>query len=215
MPPEPALPLSAEAPSQRGPKASFGELNSAKGHSPWAANHSLAVTPRRISTLLGVSSARNPLPTGSPSLGSRIGRAKVFCAQAPSMPPEPARPLSAEAPSQRRRMTSFWDLHSAKGNSPPAAIHSLTVPWRRKSTQAVCAPGPPLSLGQSGAGPPLAPWALLLYWGSLAPKSHSPRILLRGECRIGCAKGFCAQVPAMPLSQLGRSAPRPRRSDGT
>ena len=59
-------------------------------------------------------------------------------------------------------------------------------------------PGPPLSIGQSGAGPPLAPWALLLYWGSLAPKSHSPRILLRGECRIGCAKGFCAQAPAMP-----------------
>ena len=164
--------------------------------------------------MLGVSSARNPLPTGSPSLGSRIGRAKVFCAQALSMPPETAQPLSAEAPSQRRPMTSFWELHSAKGNSPRAANHSLTVPWRRKSTQAVCAPGPPLSIGQSGAGPPLAPWALLLYWGSLAPKSHSPRVLLRGECRIGCAKGFCAQVPAMPLSQLGRSAPRSRRTDG-
>ena len=164
--------------------------------------------------LLGVSSARNPLPTGSPSLGSRIGRAKVLCAQAPSMPPEPARPLSAEAPSQRRRMTSFWALHSAKGNSPPAAIHSLTVPWRRKSTQAVCAPGHPLSIGQSGAGPPLAPWALLLYWGSLAPKSHSPRILLRGECRIGCAKGFCAQAPAITLRQLGRSVLRTRGSYG-
>ena len=148
--------------------------------------------------MLGVSSARNPLPTGSPSLGSRIGRAKVFCAQAPSMPPEPAWPLSAEAPSQRRPMTSFWELHSAKGNSPLAANHSLTVPWRRKSTQAVCAPGPPLSIGQSGAGPPLAPWALLLCWGSPAPKSHSPRVLLRGECRIGCAKGFCAQAPAIP-----------------
>ena len=164
--------------------------------------------------LLGVSSARNPLPTGSPSLGCRIGCAKVFCAQAPSMPPEPAWPLSAEAPSQRRPMTSFWELHSAKGNSPRAANHSLTVPWRRKSTQAVCAPGPPLSIGQSGAGPPLAPWALLLYWGSLAPKSHSPRVLLRGECRIGCAKGFCAQVPAMPpepARPLIAEAPSQRR----
>ena len=47
--------------------------------------------------LLGISGARNPLPTGSPSWGSRIGRAKAFCAQARSMLPEPARPLSAEA----------------------------------------------------------------------------------------------------------------------
>ena len=67
--------------------------------------------------LLGVSGARNPLPTGSPWRGSRIGRAKGFCAHAPAMPPEPARPLSAEAPSHRRPKTSFWQLHSAKGNS--------------------------------------------------------------------------------------------------
>ena len=164
--------------------------------------------------MLGVSSARNPLPTGSPSLGSRIGRAKVFCAQAPSMPPEPARPLSAEAPSQRRPMTSFWDLHSAKGNSPPAAIHSLTVPWRRKSTQAVCAPGPPLSIGQSGAGPPLAPWALLLYWGSPAHKSHSPQVLLRGEAGLGARRSSAPSPQPCLLCQLGRSAPRPRRTDG-
>ena len=175
----------------------------------WAAPGSLGPA-----ALLGVSSARNPLPTGSPSLGSRIGCVKAFCAQAPSMPPEPVQPLTAEAPSQRQPMTSFWELHSAKGNSPRAANHSLTVPWRRKSTQAVCAPGPPLSIGQSGAGPPLAPWALLLYWGSLAPKSHSPRVLLRGECRIGCAKGFCAQVPAMPpepAQPLSAEAPSQQR----
>ena len=61
----------------------------------WAAPGSLG-----SAALLGVSGARNPLPSGSPSWGSRIGRSTAFCAQSPAMPPEPARPLSAEAPSQ-------------------------------------------------------------------------------------------------------------------
>ena len=99
--------------------------------------------------LLGVSGARNPLPTGSPSWGSGIGRAKAFCAQAPAVPPEPARPLSAEAPSHRRPKTSFWQLHSVKGNSPRAANHSPNAPRIEKATQAVFAPGPPLSIGRS------------------------------------------------------------------
>ena len=57
--------------------------------------------------LLGICGGANPLPTGSPSWGSRIGRAKKFCAQAPAMPPEPARLLSAEVPSHRRPQTIF------------------------------------------------------------------------------------------------------------
>ena len=103
----------------------------------WAAPGSLGPA-----ALLGVSSARNPLPTGSPSLGSRIGRVKAFCAQAPSMPPEPVQPLTAEAPSQRRPKTSFWELHSAKGNSPRAANHTPNSPWLRKAVQAVFPPRP-------------------------------------------------------------------------
>ena len=177
MPPEPAWLLSAEAPSQRRPMTSFWELHSAKGNSPRAANHTpnahwlrkavqvFFLTRRRPprsallpyaalvrsgpAALLGLSSARNPIPTGSSSWGGRIGCAKGFCTQPPAMPPEPARPLSAEAPSQRRPKTSFWELHFAKGNSPWAAHHSLNLPRRRKSTQAVFAPGPPLSIGRS------------------------------------------------------------------
>ena len=110
----------------------------------WAAPGSLGPA-----ALLGVSSARNPLPTGSPSLGSRIGRVKAFCAQAPSMPPEPARPLSAEAPSHRRHITSSRELHSAKGNTPRAAKHSPNSPPLRKATLSVFAPGTPLSIGRS------------------------------------------------------------------
>ena len=134
----------------------------------WAAPCSLGPA-----ALLGVSGAQNPLPSGSPSWGSRIGRSTAFCAQSPAMPPEPARPLSAEAPSQRRPKTSFWELHPAKGNSPRAANHSPNAPPLRKAAQAVFAPGPALCIGRCGAGLPLAPWALLLCWGSPAPETHS------------------------------------------
>ena len=84
--------------------------------------------------LLGVSGGANPLPTGSPSWGSRIGRAKAFWAQAPAMPPEPAWPLSAEALSHRWPKTSFWPLHSAKGKSLRAPINSPNEPRLRKAT---------------------------------------------------------------------------------
>ena len=59
----------------------------------WAAPGSLGPA-----ALLGVSGARNPLPTGSPSWASRTGRTKAFCALVPAMPPEPARPLSVRPP---------------------------------------------------------------------------------------------------------------------
>ena len=110
----------------------------------WAAHGSLGTA-----ALLGVSGARNPLPRGSPCWGSMIGRAKAFCPQAPAMPPEPARPLSAEVPSQRRPKTSFLELHPAKGNSHRAANHSPNAPPLRKAPLSVFDTGPPLSIGRS------------------------------------------------------------------
>ena len=110
----------------------------------WAAPGSLGPA-----ALLGVSGARNPLPTGSPSWASRTGRTKAFCALGPAMPPEPARPLSAEVPSQRRPKTSFLELHPAKGNSPRAANHSPNAPPLRKAPLSVFDTGPPLSIGRS------------------------------------------------------------------
>ena len=124
--------------------------------------------------LLGVSSARNPLPTGSPSLGSRIGHVKAFCAQAPSMPPEPVQSLTAEAPSQRRPKTSFWELHSAKGNSPWAAHHGLNLPRLRKSTQAVFAPAFGSPLGKAGLGCPWIPGPCCFAGGFWHP-NHTPQ----------------------------------------
>ena len=142
----------------------------------WAAPGSLGPA-----ALLGVSSARNLVPMSSLSWGGRIGRAKKFCAQSPAMPPVPARPLSAEAPSHRRPKTSFWQLHCAKGKSPRAANNSPNAPQLRKARQAVFAPGPLLSRGQSRAGLPLAPWALLLCWGSPVPETHSDGFSLAGK----------------------------------
>ena len=94
-----------------------------------------------------------------------------------------------------------------------AANHSPYSPWLRKAAQALFAPGPALSIRQSGAGLPLAPWALLICWGSPAPESHSPRVLLRGEAGLGARRPSAPRPQPCPLSQLGRSAPRPRRSD--
>ena len=241
MPPEPVQPLTAEAPSQRQPMTSFWELHSAKGNSSSSKPHPLLALAHESSAscfrprpcalhrakrgraapgslgpaaLLVVSSARNPIPTGSPSWGSRIGRSKAFFALPPAMPPEPAGPLSAEAPSQRGPKASFGELNSAKGHSPWAANHSLAVTPRRISTQALFTPGPPLSIGQSGAGLPLAPWALLLCWGSLAPETHSPRVLLRGQAGLGARRPSAPWAQPCPLNQLGRSALRsPRNGD--
>ena len=154
--------------------------------------------------LLGVSGARNTLPTGSPWWGSRIGHAIAFYAQAAAMPPEPARAHSAEAPSHRRPKTSFWQLHSAKGKSLPAAINSPNAPRLRKAKQAVFAPRPQLSRGHSGAGLPLPPWALVLCWGSPMPETHSPRILLGGKVELGVRRPSRPRPQPCSLSQLGR-----------
>ena len=130
------------------------------------------------------------------------------------MPPEPARPHSAEVLSQRRPKTSFLELHPAKGNSHRAANHSPNAPPLRKAAQAFFALGPALSIGRCGAGLPLAPWALLLCSGSPAPETHSPGVLLGGEAGLGGRRPSAPRPQPCPLSQLGRSAPRPRRTDG-
>ena len=124
--------------------------------------------------LLGITDAQNLLPKDSPWRGSRIGRAKPFCAQAAAMPPEPARPLSAEVPSHRRPKTSFWPLHSAKGKSPPAANNSPNAPQLRKAMLAVFTPRPPLSGGQSWAGCPWFPGSCC-FAGSLRPPKPTPQ----------------------------------------
>ena len=129
------------------------------------------------------------------------------------MPPEPARPLSAEDPWQLRPKTSFWELHSAKGNSPRAANHTPNAPWLRKAVQAVFPPGPALSIGRCRAGLPMDPWDLLLCWGFRAPESHCPRVLLRGDAGLGAQRPSAPRPQPCTLSQLGRSAPRPLRSD--
>ena len=68
--------------------------------------------------------------------------------------------------------------------------------------------------GQRGAGLLWAPWAVLLCWGSPAPETHSQSVLLRAEAGLGAPLPSAPRPLPYPLSQLGRSAPRPRRTDG-
>ena len=147
--------------------------------------------------LLGVSSARNLVPMSSPSWGGRIGRAKKFCAQSPAMPPVPARPLSAEAPSHRRPQTSFWQLHSAKGNSRRAANHSPNAPRIEKATQAVFAPVPLLSIGRTGAALPRLPGPCCFAGGLRCPKPTPHGFSFVGK-QDWAPEAFYAQAPAMP-----------------
>ena len=124
----------------------------------WAAPGSLGPA-----ALLGVSGTRITLHTGSPSWASRIGRAKSFFAQTPAMPPEPARPLSAEAPSQRQPKMSFWERHSAKGNSSSSKPHPLLA-LAHESSASSFRPRPcPLHRAKQGRAAPgsLGPDALL------------------------------------------------------
>ena len=81
--------------------------------------------------------------------------------------------------------------------------------------QAVFAPSPPLDFGQSGAGLPLAPWALLLGWGSPEPETNAQRVLLRGEAGLGVRKPFVQIHQQCPPSPAGLSAPKPRLPNGT
>ena len=232
MPPEPPRPLSAKAPSHRRPKTSFWQLHCTKGKSPGAANNSpnapRSGKQRKPFSPPGLRSTRaqrggaapgsldptacwgSPVPEthsrrvllgGEAGLGARRPSAPR---PQPAMPPEPARPLSAEAPSHRRPKTSFWRLHCAKGKSSHAANNSPNSPRLRKATQAVFAPGPPLSkgtagrvcpwlpgpyclLGVSGArnplptGLPLAPWTLLLAGGLRCPKPTPDGFSLAGK----------------------------------
>ena len=86
---------------------------------------------------------------------------------------------------------------SSRNNTSP------TAPLLRKATQAVFALSPPLAVGQSGAGLPLAPWALLLCWGSPEPESHSQCGLLRGEAGLGVRWPSSRRPHQCPTSQAG------------
>ena len=240
LPLEPARLLRAEASSHRWPEKIFWQLHSAKGNSPRAANHSpnapriekatqavfapgppLSVErtgaglPRLPGPCCFAGCLRCPKPTphGFSFVGKQDWAREGLLRPAPAMPLEPARPLSAEAPLHRRPKTSFWELHSAKGNTPPAANHSPNAPRIQRATQAVFAPSPTLSIAQRRAGLPLATRALLLYWVSSATKTFSPRVLLRGEAGLGARRSSVPRPQPCPLSQLGRSAPRPHHTE--
>ena len=120
--------------------------------------------------LLGVSGTRNPLPTGSPWRGSRIGHAMAFYAQAAAMTPEPTRAHSAEATSHRRPKTRFWQLHSAKGKFLTAAINSPHTPQVTKQRKPFLPPALHSPEGKAGLGCPWLPGPCCFAGGLRCPK---------------------------------------------
>ena len=145
MPPEPAQPLSVEAPTHQRPKTSFWELHPTKGNSPWqqttaptrlrSGKQRTPFSPRALRSPYGdaglgcpwlpgpccfAGGLQHPKPTpyGFSFVGKQDWVREGLLRPVPSHAPQPARPLSAEVPTQWRPKTSFWELHPAKGNSP-------------------------------------------------------------------------------------------------
>ena len=147
-----------------------------------------------------------PTPHGFSFVGKQDSAREAFCAQAPAMPPEPARPLSAEVPSQRRPKTSFLELHSAKGNSPRAANHSPNAPPLRKAALAGFAPRPVLALR------PRRVWAASRSlctgaWPRITGAGNQLQTCSpSGRRRMGSEKALCALAPA-PHPPPGREGP--------
>ena len=84
----------------------------------------------------------------------------------------------------------------------------------RESNASLFRPRPPaLHRANRGWADPAA-WVLLLCWGSPLPETHSPRVLLGGEAGLGAQRPSVPRPQPCPLSHLGRSSPRPRRTDG-
>ena len=84
----------------------------------------------------------------------------------------------------------------------------------RESNASPFRPQPPALHRENRGWATPAPWALLLCWGSRVPETHSPWVLLRGEAGLGAQRPSAPRPQPCPLSQLGRSAPRPLRTDG-
>ena len=132
------------------------------------------------------------------------------------MPPSQAGPRSKEDHSPQGHQPSSWALQSAKGRKHSSRSNtSPTAPLLRKATQAVFQPRTPHAFGQSGAGLPLAPWALLLCRGSPEPESHSQCVLLRGEAGLGVRRPSAPRPQQCHPSQAGPDSPKPRLPNGT
>ena len=144
--------------------------------------------------MLGVSGARNPLPTGSPLWLIRIGRGK------PSAPRPQACPLSQlglSAPRPRRTDGRKQSSGSCILQRETLLGQQTTAPTRlgsRKQRKPFSTRPPALHRANRGWAA-MAPWALLLCWVSPVPETHSPRVLLRGEAGLG-ARSFLRPSPS-------------------
>ena len=117
-------------------------------------------------------------------------------------------PVAATA--QNELLGAAFCKGKLSSSSKPHPLSALA----QESSASPFRPGPALSILQSGAGLPLAPWALLLCSGSPAPETHSPRVLLRGQAGLGARRPSAPWAQPCPLNQLGRSALRsPRNGD--
>ena len=86
---------------------------------------------------------------------------------------------------------STQNINTSTFHPQPSALHRAKRGWTAPGSL-----GPPALLGVSAA------------------ETHSPRVFLRGEAGLGARRPSAPRPKPCPLSQLGRSAPRPRCTEG-
>ena len=135
---------------------------------------------------------------------------------APRPQPCPLSQLGRSAPRPRRTDGPKRASGSCILQRETLLGQQTTAPTRlgsRKQCKPFSPPAPALHRANRGWATP-APWALLLCWGSPVPEAQSPRVLLRGEAGLGARRPSVPRPQPCPLSQIGRTAPRPLRTDG-
>ena len=133
------------------------------------------------------------------------------------MPPESSWTAQHRGPVSPTAPTELLGpaLCKGTGKAPRGAHTSPTATLLRKATQAFFAPSRPLAVGQSGAGLPLAPWALLICWGSPEPETHSQRVSFTAKQEWACEELLRPGPSNATRAKLGRATPSTCLPKGT
>ena len=153
----------------------------------------------------------------SPSWGSRIGRVKAFCAQAPAMPPEPSWARQPEAPSPQWHQPSSWGLQPSRGQETLIGEHTPAPTGQNsgKQQKPFSHPAPRSQSGKEGLGCPWLPEPCC-FAGGLRSLNPTPYVFSFTGKQDGTCIGLLRSCPSnTALAKLGHSAQRPQIPKGT
>ena len=147
---------------------------------------------------------------------------KQDCAREGLLRSSPSRALGASSDPQQRGPVAptaqnellaaafcKWKVSSGSKQQPQRASAQESKASRFRPRPSV------LQNAKRGGAAPGSLGTTALGAGSPAPETHSPGVLLGGEAGLGARRPSAPRPQPCPRSQLGRSAPRPRGTDGS